>query len=176
MIYFDNAATTIQKSQGTKDAVLYAMDHVSNATEGLNTALNGLLKPGDHVVCSAMEHNSVLRPLYRLEEQGVKLTIIPADKEGVPNYKELEKVCQNGHIDAIVMSHASNLTGYILDVSRVKKLPRKQIPYLFWMVRSRWVLFQWMCRKWVWMFWRLQDIRHYVDHKGQADCMSDLTY
>ena len=48
---------------------------MSNATEALNTAINGMIQPGDHVVTTVMEHNSVLRPLYLKEQTGVALTV-----------------------------------------------------------------------------------------------------
>ena len=54
----------------------------SNATEALNTAIFGLFGPGDHVITTDLEHNSVLRPLYRLEKRGVELSFVPADRLG----------------------------------------------------------------------------------------------
>ena len=52
----------------------------SNSTESLNTAVKGILNPGDHVVTTVLEHNSVLRPLYEMEEKGVEVTILPCDE------------------------------------------------------------------------------------------------
>ncbi len=54
-----------------------------NATMALNLATMGTLLPGDHVITSCMEHNSLLRPLFRLEKQGVELTVVPADAQGL---------------------------------------------------------------------------------------------
>ena len=54
----------------------------ANATEALNIAIKGILQPGDHVITTAMEHNSVLRPLYEMEDRGAELTILPADRQG----------------------------------------------------------------------------------------------
>lgn len=53
-----------------------------NATDALNLALNGILRPGDHVVTSSVEHNSMMRPLRDLEKRGVKLTVVPCSEEG----------------------------------------------------------------------------------------------
>ena len=64
----------------------------ANSTESLNAALKGILDPGDHVITSQIEHNSVLRPLYELESSGVELTIIPADRKGRVDYADFEKV------------------------------------------------------------------------------------
>src|SRR5512137_1211792 len=56
-----------------------------NATEGLNIAIQGLLKPGDHCVTSGMEHNSVMRPLRAMEAKGVALSIVPCQTDGTLN-------------------------------------------------------------------------------------------
>ncbi len=88
-----------------------------NATESLNTAIRGLLSPGDHVVTTAMEHNSVLRPLYEMEEKGVKLTIVPADERGRVAFSDLEAALTPG-TKMLVMTHASNLTGNVNDIEK----------------------------------------------------------
>ena len=158
MIYFDNAATTLQKPACVTRAVLEAMTSfgnpgrgvhepamaasraiydarcalarlfhgenpariafTANATQALNTAIKGILNPGDHVVTTAMEHNSVLRPLYELEEKGVELTILPADKQGRVAYEAFESAIR-GNTRAIVCTHGSNLTGNLVDVGKI---------------------------------------------------------
>lgn len=87
----------------------------ANATEALNMAIKGLLSPGDHVITTALEHNSVLRPLYELEDKGLQLTIIPADKAGRIDYHNIEKAIRP-NTKAIVTTHGSNLTGNLLDL------------------------------------------------------------
>ena len=62
-----------------------------NSTESLNIAIKGILEKGDHAITTALEHNSVLRPLYEMEEKGVELTIIPADRQGCIDYADFEK-------------------------------------------------------------------------------------
>ena len=62
-----------------------------NSTESLNIALKGLLKPGDHAITTQLEHNSVLRPLYELQRQGVGLTIVQADRLGRVDYADFER-------------------------------------------------------------------------------------
>ena len=158
MIYFDNAATTLQKPEAVKDAVMQAMTtfgnpgrgvhepamaasravyeascalaqlfhaenpariaFTANATQALNIAIKGILNPGDHVITTAMEHNSVLRPLYELEEQGVELTILPADKQGRVAYEAFEAAIRS-NTRAIVCTHGSNLTGNLVDVGKI---------------------------------------------------------
>lgn len=158
MIYFDNAATTLQKPESVARAVLEAMTtfgnpgrgvhepalaaaraiydarcalaqlfhgenpariaFTANATQALNTAIKGILNPGDHVITTALEHNSVLRPLYELEEQGVELTILPADKQGRVAYDAFEAAIRD-NTRAIVCTHGSNLTGNLLDIGKI---------------------------------------------------------
>lgn len=89
-----------------------------NATEALNTAIRGLLKPGDHVITSVCEHNSVLRPLYRMEEQGVELSFLGADEKGRLRYDSLEELLRD-NTKAVVITHASNLTGNVTDLGRI---------------------------------------------------------
>ena len=90
----------------------------ANATQALNIAIKGILNPGDHVITTAMEHNSVLRPLYELEEQGVELTILPADKRGRVAYEAFEAAIRS-NTRAIVCTHGSNLTGNLVDVGKI---------------------------------------------------------
>lgn len=97
----------------------------SNSTESLNIALNGIFAPGDHVITTDLEHNSVLRPLYRLEEQGmISLSFVPADRQGSPDAAAFEKLIQP-NTRAIVCTHASNLTGNLVDIAAVGAVARK---------------------------------------------------
>ena len=107
---------------GLKDPMRIAF--TCNATESLNIAINGLFEKGDHVITTMCEHNSVLRPLYRLEENGVELSILPADSKGVPMYGELERLIQQ-NTRAIVITHASNLSGNVTDLGRVSAITQK---------------------------------------------------
>ena len=156
MVYFDNAATTLQKPPAVLEAVTRALTtfgnpgrgvhqpsllasrevyearcklaqlfgaenpariaFTANATESLNIAIQGILHPGDHVITTALEHNSVLRPLYRLE--GVELTILPADQLGRIRYEDVEAAIRP-NTRAIVCTHGSNLTGNLLDIGRM---------------------------------------------------------
>ncbi len=96
----------------------------SNSTEALNTAIKGTLNPGDHVITTVCEHNSVLRPLYELEEKGLALSFVAADKKGQPDYSSFEKLIQP-NTKAIVCTHASNLTGNLLDIDRIGSICKK---------------------------------------------------
>lgn len=96
----------------------------ANSTEALNTALTGLLHPKDHVITTDLEHNSVLRPLYRLEDEGVTLSFVHADSRGKICYEEFERLV-NERTRAIVCTHASNLTGNMLDLERIGAIAAK---------------------------------------------------
>ena len=95
-----------------------------NSTESLNTALKGVLNPGDHVITTMLEHNSVLRPLYELEKAGVELTILKSSPQGTLNYEDFEPAIR-ANTKAIVCTHGSNLTGNLVDIERVGKLAKK---------------------------------------------------
>lgn len=90
----------------------------SNSTESLNIAVKGLLEPGDHVITTMLEHNSVLRPLYEMEKKGVALTIIKADKKGRFSLEEMEAAIRP-ETKMIVCTNGSNLTGNYVDIGKV---------------------------------------------------------
>ena len=164
MIYMDNAATTIQKPDEVKAAVMAAFDSMgnsgrgasrpsldasrviydtreklarlfhggnarqivftANSTESLNIAIKGLFGKGDHVITTVLEHNSVLRPLYECEQQGVELTILGCDEKGNISYRELEAAVRM-NTKAVVCTHASNLTGNMIDLQKVGEITEK---------------------------------------------------
>ena len=164
MIYFDNAATTLQKPDCVVKAVTEAMcalgnsgrgahnsalsasrmiyetrqalirlfggenperiAFTANSTQALNTAIKGVLHPGDHVITTALEHNSVLRPLYEMQKLGVALTILPADSFGNICCEDFERELRP-NTKAIVTTHGSNLTGNLLDIGRIGAIARK---------------------------------------------------
>lgn len=158
MLYFDNAATSLQKPPQVAIAVMEAMGALGNpgrgayepalqaarrihaarqlvaelfnapgaeriafaynATQALNTAVFGLLGPGDHAITTVCEHNSVLRPLYALEQRGLEVTRLECDSCGRIDYDELERSLQS-NTKAVVLAHASNVTGNVVDLTRV---------------------------------------------------------
>lgn len=96
----------------------------SNSTESLNIALKGLIEPGDHVVTTMLEHNSVLRPLYELNEKGVELSIVKCDKRGVLDISDIEDAI-GPKTKAIVCTNGSNLTGNYVDIEQIGKIAKK---------------------------------------------------
>jgi cysteine desulfurase family protein len=96
-----------------------------NATEALNAGICGLLRAGDHVVSTVCDHNSVLRPLFRLEkEQGVEVTLIPCDSLGEIDPQDFRKALKP-NTKMIVMTHVSNVTGNIFDIAAVAAIAKE---------------------------------------------------
>lgn len=96
-----------------------------NSTESLNIAIKGILNPGDHVIATMLEHNSVLRPLYEMEKKGVRLTIIKSDQNGRFNLKDIEDAIAED-TKMIVCTNGSNLTGNYVDPEPVGTLARER--------------------------------------------------
>ena len=95
-----------------------------NATESLNIAIKGILVKGDAVITTCLEHNSVLRPLYQLRDEGVELSFVSADKFGRPNYEEFESLIKP-NTKAIISTAGSNLTGNLVNIKRVGEIAKK---------------------------------------------------
>ncbi len=92
----------------------------ANATEALNLAIKGTLNPGDTVLTSTLEHNSVIRPLTRLENDlGIQLTILPGDDFGRVTSEELETMITNHNPVALILNHVSNVTGAVQPVQEI---------------------------------------------------------
>lgn len=101
-----------------------------NATDGLNMAIKGILRPGDHVVTTAMEHNSVLRPIKELENIGVENTIVSCSHEGKINVQDIEAAIKT-NTRMVVTTHVSNLTGTIFPIEKIGEMcKRRNVLYL----------------------------------------------
>lgn len=97
----------------------------SNTTMSLNMAIKGFLKPGDHVIATSVEHNSVRRPLYYLEQTiGIEVTYVESDEKGNLNIDEVSKAIRSNTTLAIV-NHSSNLLGTIMPVAEIAELTKK---------------------------------------------------
>jgi cysteine desulfurase family protein len=96
-----------------------------NATEALNTALLGLLEPGDRVITTAAEHNSVMRPLRWLEaNRQVSVTVIPCDANGLLDLEALRQALRQP-TRLVVATHASNVSGVINPLAVIGALARQ---------------------------------------------------
>jgi cysteine desulfurase family protein len=91
-----------------------------NVTQALNTVLYGLLKPGDHVLTTSMEHNSVMRPLARLAEiRGVEVSVVEADRQGGIDPDDFRTLIRPTTRLAVV-NHGSNVTGTLAPLAEIK--------------------------------------------------------
>jgi len=94
-----------------------------NATEAINLGLKGLLRRGDHVITSSMEHNSVMRPLRALEREGIDLTVVPCSREGFLDPAGIQKAIRKNS-RMVVLNHGSNVVGTLLPLAPVGKICR----------------------------------------------------
>lgn len=96
----------------------------NNSTESLNIAIKGILNPGDHVITTMLEHNSVLRPLYEMEARGVKLTIVKSNEQGTLNIQDIEDAITE-ETKLIICTNGSNLTGNYIDLKSIGEMAHK---------------------------------------------------
>lgn len=93
-------------------------------THSLNMVIHGLLKPGDHVITSSMEHNSVMRPLRELEQRGVELTVAGCGESGIIDPDQVRRSIR-GNTALVILTHASNVTGSIQPVAETGRIARE---------------------------------------------------
>jgi cysteine desulfurase family protein len=118
----------------TREALagFFAIDDASriaftaNATEAINLALFGLLRPGDRVVTSTMEHNAVTRPLRALQERGVTVVKVAADPQGFVDPAAIRQACLAEKTRLVVLSHCSNVTGTVQPIEEIGPWCRRQ--------------------------------------------------
>ena len=96
----------------------------SNATDALNLAIKGIVRTGEHVVTTSLEHNSVARPLESLRKNGVEITKVPCSLNSGVNLHELEKAFKH-NTALVVAAHVSNVTGTVNDIAGIGMLCRK---------------------------------------------------
>lgn len=120
------AAKIADQTRSTLAGLFHAPDpsriaFTLNATQAINAALKGLLRPGDHVITSSLEHNAIWRPLKKLEQLGISLTSIPCSPDGTLQPSDVEKAIQP-NTRLIAMLHASNVLGTILPIAEIGRL------------------------------------------------------
>jgi cysteine desulfurase family protein len=124
-----NAATRILYEAREELAALFAIDDPAslmfthNATDAANMALFGLLKPGDRVVTSSMEHNAIARPLRILEARGVELEVVLSEPTGQVNLARM-KAALSKQTTAVVINHGSNVTGTLVPLADIAELAK----------------------------------------------------
>ena len=96
----------------------------NNATDSLNLAIKGLVKSGDHIITTSMEHNSVIRPIKALENNNIENTVVKCDKDGFLNIEDLKKAIKP-NTKLIVTTHASNVCGTLIDIKSVGEVAKE---------------------------------------------------
>ena len=94
-----------------------------NTTDSLNLAIKGILNKGDHVITTSMEHNSVIRPLMHLADQGIGTTIVPADSEGLIDPADIKRSIRS-NTRLIIATPASNVTGTVMPIESIGKIAK----------------------------------------------------
>lgn len=171
-----HAARIVYHARETLATLLHAespncIAFTANVTQALNTALCGLVRPGDHVITTVCEHNSVLRPLYRLREQGAEVSFVEVDDTGRLRYEQFEKFLRP-NTRLVVVTHASNVTGNLTDLAFVSAFAKSTVLRLSWTqprLRAHGLS---TCRRWGWMFSVSPDTRRCWVRRGPAGCMS----
>jgi cysteine desulfurase/selenocysteine lyase len=118
-----NARETVASLLGASDP--HSVIFTRNATEGLNTVIRGLLRPGGHVITSSMEHNSVMRPLRALESEGVDLSVAQCSGTGDISPDDIAMAIKK-NTRMIIITHASNVTGTIMPIADIARIARKR--------------------------------------------------
>ncbi|MCX7880453.1 MAG: aminotransferase class V-fold PLP-dependent enzyme [Ignavibacteria bacterium] len=102
----------------------------SGSTEALNLAIKGLSLDGSNVVITAIEHNSVIRPVKTLEKEGkISVTIVECNKNGYVYPEQIEKSIRD-NTRAVIVNHCSNVTGAVLDLEKIAKIVHSRGAYL----------------------------------------------
>jgi cysteine desulfurase family protein len=117
------ARERISQLFGVKDSsrVVFGL----NATEGINQGLKGLLRSGDHVITSSMEHNSVMRPLRAMMKEGVQAAILSCSPEGFLDPSDVKKAIRP-NTRMVVLNHASNVVGTLQPLAEIGEVCRRQ--------------------------------------------------
>ncbi len=119
----ESARAAVARLIGASDASQIIF--TTNGTEALNLAIHGLLRSGDHAICTWADHNSVLRPLRQLEEHGqVEVTRVRCDASGLVSPNEIQAALR-WNTRLIAMLHASNVTGAIQPVAEIGRLAQQ---------------------------------------------------
>lgn len=108
---------------GANDSSRFVITH--SATEALNLAVKGFVKPGDHVVSTTMEHNSLARPLHEVAASGVDLALVSGDEDGYVSTDAIMKAL-TPRTRLVAMTHCSNVTGAVNPVEEIGALLKER--------------------------------------------------
>lgn len=117
-----SARSALAEFFGVTDSSRLIFTH--SATESLNIAVNGLLKPGDHVVSSTMEHNALVRPLHLMRARGVEVTFVQGQPDGSVRVEDVAAALRP-NTRLVALAHCSNVTGNLQPIAEIGRLARK---------------------------------------------------
>lgn len=107
---------------GTDDPFEYIFTY--NTTEALNMAIKGVLKPGMHAICTALDHNSVLRPLFTLKNRGIDVDVLNVSADGIITPSHLHGVFRE-NTKLVIVPHASNVLGTIQPIEEITEIAHR---------------------------------------------------
>jgi len=115
------ARSALASFLGVPDSSRLVFTH--SATESLNIAINGLLKPGDHVVSTTMEHNALARPLHLVRARGVEVSFVRAELDGTVAERDIEKALRP-NTRLVALAHCSNVTGTVQPIGEIARIAK----------------------------------------------------
>ncbi len=116
------ARSALARFFGVSDSSRLIFTH--SATESINIAVNGLLKPGDHVVSTRVEHNALLRPLHLAATRGVEVSYVASDRFGVVSEREIG-LALRPNTRLVALAHCSNVTGAVQPIEAIARVARQ---------------------------------------------------
>jgi cysteine desulfurase/selenocysteine lyase len=119
--YFFNPSLEESGTEKDPDRLVFTM----NATMSLNLIINGSVGPGDHVVTTLCEHNSVIRPVnHRVRDHGAEATYVPPDSEGYVDPEDIRRAIKS-NTTLVVVNHGSNVSGVVQDITAIGAVCRE---------------------------------------------------
>lgn len=115
------ARSALARFFGVPDSSRLIFTH--SATESINIAVFGLLKPGDHVVSTCVEHNALARPLHLARKRGVEVTFVPSDSCGIVSERDIARAMRP-ETRLVALAHCSNVTGAVQPIAEIAEVAR----------------------------------------------------
>ena len=115
------ARSALARFFGVSDSSRLIFTH--SATESLNIAVSGLLKPGDHVVSSSMEHNALVRPLNLMRSRGVEVSFVQAERDGIVPERAIARAMRP-NTRLVALAHCSNVTGTVQPIGEIARIAK----------------------------------------------------
>jgi cysteine desulfurase / selenocysteine lyase len=122
---FFNASLEAAGKEKDPNRLVFTM----NATMSLNLVINGLINPGDHIITTHLEHNSVIRPVNHKVRDGAEATFVRPDSEGYIDPEDIRRAIRK-NTKLVIVNHGSNVTGVVQDLTAIGRVCREEnIPF-----------------------------------------------